>query len=159
LITPVEKIGDEYSAMRRMVRIGGITQDIWIKVEARVVLGSSWLRTLADILQPTDLLFCPSERITPTDRFHNQLLSLFLSKRLARPVYLLVGFYAENHPTWPHWIRQIPFWIGCLLILVIFSFLEVDVSQMATGWVSQLILGGLVIVEICFLYLLNAMNG
>jgi hypothetical protein len=159
LITQVEKPGDEYTAMRRMIRIGGITQDIWIKVEARVIFGPAWIKTLGEILQPSDLFLCPAEKVITGRGFHAQPLSLALSRALSRPVYLLTGFFTENHPSWPQWTRQIPFWIGCLVVMGIFSWLEVDVSHMASGWVAQLILAGLVFVEIGFLYLLSTRNG
>lgn len=159
LITQVDKPGNEYTAMRRMIRIGGITQDIWIKVEARVIFGPGWKKTLGEILQPDDLLFCPAEKIITSRGFQSQPLSLALSRALARPVYLLAGFFPENRPSWPQWTRQIPFWIACLVIMGIFSLLEVDVSHMASGWVAQLILAGLVFVEIGFLYLFSTRNG
>ena len=46
LVTLVNEPGEEYTALRRMTRIGGITQDIWIKVNAKVVFGGSWSQTI-----------------------------------------------------------------------------------------------------------------
>jgi hypothetical protein len=159
LVTLVSEPGEEYTALRRMTRIGGITQDIWIKVKAKVAFGSSWSKALAHLLQPEDLLICPAEKSVTTRVFKHIPLSLALSSALNRPVYLLNDFYPENRPAWPHWARQIPFWIGCLAILGVFSALEIDIDRLGTGWAGQVIFIGLVTAEIGCLYLLNVLIG
>jgi hypothetical protein len=159
LVTLVSEPGEEYTAMRRMTRIGGITQDIWIKVRAQVVFGHSWRKTLGHLLQPEDLLLCPAEKSVPIRMFKRQPLSLALSSALNRPVYLLKNFYTEDRAPWPNWARQILFWIGCLLIMGAFFALEVDINRLGTGLAGQVIFIGLVAAEIGCLYLLNVLTG
>jgi hypothetical protein len=159
LVTLVSEPGEEFTALRRMTRIGGITQDIWINVKAKVIFGRAWRKALAQLLQPEDLLICPAEKRVTTRVFSHMPLSLALSSTLNRPVYLLKDFYADNRPAWPHWARQIPFWIGCLAILGVFTTLEIDIGTLGTGWAGQVIFIGLVTAEIGCLYLLNVFNG
>lgn len=159
LVTLVDEPGDEYPAQRRMVRIGGIAQDARVKAGAKVVFGRSWSKALAHFLQPDDLLICPAEKSVKTGLTGYQPLSLALSSALNRPVYLMKDFYAENRIGWPHWTRQIPFWIGCLLVLAVFSALEIDIDHLGAGWAGQVIFIGLVTAEIGCLYLLNILSG
>ena len=114
---------------------------------------------MAHLLQPEDLLICPGEKSVTTGVFRHIPLSLALSSALNRPVYLLKDFYPANLPVWPHWARQIPFWIGCLLVLGVFSALEIDIDHLGTGLAGQVIFIGLVTAEIGCLYLLNVLSG
>jgi hypothetical protein len=158
LVTLVDEPGNEFTALRRLAQIRGITQDIWVKVERRVVFGHSWSKALRLLLGPTDALFCPVEKTIMYRWFSKRPLSQTLQADLNREVLPLSGFYTDNTPHLPHWVHQIPFWIGCLLTLGIFSVLEFDVNRMASGWVGQLVFIGLVLAEVGFLYVMSAMG-
>jgi hypothetical protein len=158
LVTLVDEPGNEYAAQRRLAQVSGITQDIWIKVEKCVVFGHSWSKALRPILGPTDELICPVEKSTSYRLFGKQPLIQILQSDLRREVLPLSGFYTDHTPHLPDWFRQVPFWIGCLLTLGIFSVLEFDVNHMASGWVGQVVFIGLVMIEIGFLYMISALG-
>jgi hypothetical protein len=158
LVTLVDEPGNEFAALRRLTQVRGITQDIWIKVEKRVVFGHSWSKALRPILETTDALLCPEELFTWHRWFTKRPLCQTLQSDLKREVQLLHGFYVDNTPALPLWVRQVPFWIGCLFTLGIFSVLESDVNYMASGWAGQIIFILLVMVEIGILYAMSALG-
>jgi len=57
------------------------------------------------------------------------------------------------------WVRRLPFWVGMVIILASFFFLEVDVNRSITDWTGQVILIGLILVEIGLLYWWTSITG
>jgi hypothetical protein len=56
-------------------------------------------------------------------------------------------------------VRRLPFWVGLVIILASFFFLEVDVNRSITDWTGQVILIGLILVEITLLYWWTSITG
>jgi hypothetical protein len=159
LVSLVQAPGDEFHALRRLTSIASITRDIWVKVETQVLFGNSWVKAVKRILGPGDLLVCASDQ-TITSRWGKKVsLDVVLPSSLKTPVHLIPSFFHENPQPRLGWVRRLPFWVGLVIILASFFMLEVDVNHSITDWTGQVILIGLILVEIGLLYWWTSITG
>jgi hypothetical protein len=159
LISIVSNNQESMSALRRLTTIAGMTRASQFKVEKQVVFSNRWDRALRPYWQQTDMILCPDEKTVSTLFGKVLSLSQALSDRLKVPVYTFCGLYHPSTRQVSPWLRQLPFWIGFLVIVSIFFYFEADVDQIAHGWVGQTLLVMVILIEIGLIYIWTLIAG
>jgi len=152
LVSLVQTPGDEFHALRRLTAVAAITRDAWVKVDTQVLFGHSWAKAIKPILGSDDMLVCPEGHLIRSMWGKPHSLSAALSNTLKRPVHLIPDFFQEQPQSRLPWMHTLTFWAGMFIVLAAFFFLEVDVSRSISDWTGQVILIGLILVEIGALY-------
>jgi hypothetical protein len=160
LISMVSNTNDSMTASRRLTTIAAMTRDSHFKVEKQIVFASSWDKVLHKYWQQMDMILCPAEITISNLLGRTILLSQVLSDRLKAPVYTFSGLYKPvQRRQMPLWMGKLPFWIGFFLIVSICFYFEADVDQLTRGWVGQVLLIMVVIIEIGLIYFWNLIAG
>jgi hypothetical protein len=159
LISIVASADESMSALRRLTMLAAMTRASHFKIEKQVVFSTHGDRALRPYWQQTDMILCPAEK-NIENLFGNMTpLSQALSDRLKVPVYTFCGLYKYSSRQLPAWQRQLPFWLGFLLIVAISFYFETDVDQIVRGWVGQILLVMVMIIEIGLIYLWTLIAG
>jgi hypothetical protein len=159
LVSLVQVPGDEFHALRRLTSIASITRDTWVKVDTQVLFGRSWVKAVKPLLKQDDLLVCPSGQTAMVGWGKKVSLEAALSSAIKKPVHVIPSFFQSGAQPRLAWVRRLPFWVGLVIILASFFFLEVDVNRSITDWTGQVILIGLILVEITLLYWWTSITG
>jgi len=67
-------------------------------------------------------------------------LDVYLRSNYNAPVHTLTGFYHPVQEQMHHWVKGLVFWLGFLLILFGFGYLEVQIGRAIMGAVRTLVL-------------------
>ena len=159
LISKVTNTDESMSARRRLTTIAAMTRDSHFKVEKQVVFSNRWDQALRPYWQQSDMILCPAEKTIENLFGKTTPLSQALSVHFKAPVYTFGGLYKPSTRHLPSWLRQIPFWLGFLIIISIFFYIEADVDQSIHGWVGQTLLIMVMLVEIGLIYVWNLITG
>ncbi len=143
-------------AQRRLATLAAITRDVFYQIETRVVYRQSWIKALAGILQPGDLVACHAAQRSGSFPNKGAPLADLILTRASAPVYVFTGLYPEPiQPRPTRILRQIAFW-GILAGIIAGSFVfEADIDHLATGWINSLLFIFVFVVEILFIWLWN----
>ena len=160
LISLVADPQESNAVSRRLTTIAAMTRDSHFKVEKQIVFSNSWSKALRQYWQQMDMILCPAEVTMPNFLGKIVFLSQILSDRLKAPVYTFSGLYKLlQKKQRPAWLRKLPFWLGFLLIVSTSFYFEIDVDQIAHGWVGQILLVMVVIIEIGLIYFWTLIAG
>jgi hypothetical protein len=159
IISVVNNPEESMSASRRLTTLAAMIRDSHFKIEKQVIFSHSWDKALRPFWRQTDLILCPAETQHYNFWGRDVPLSQFLSDRLKVPVYTFSGLYQSSVNRLPFWLRKIPFWLGFLLIVAAGFYFESDVDQTTLGWVGQILLIFVVILEISLLYIWTLIAG
>jgi len=159
LISVVSSADESLAARRRLTTIAAMIRAKQFKVEKQVVSSHRWEKALRPFWRQTDMVLCPAER-TVKNLFQRTIpLSQVLSDHLKTPVYTFGGLYQPSNRKRSPWLRELPFWVGFLIILSIFFYFEANVGQSVHGWVGQTLLVVVMLIEIGFIYVWNLIAG
>ncbi len=143
---------DDYEKMlavsRCMATVKAVTAGNWLVVNSRVTETKEWLQTLRDIYRPGDIIVCHEEQLVKQGPLKTIPASEFLRETFHLPVYTISGFYHPQQVQVRHWLVSLLFWIGCLVILGIFTLLEIQMDQVAQGITRVMVLTFLVLFEV-----------
>jgi hypothetical protein len=159
LVSLVQVPGDEFHALRRLTSIAAITRDTWVKVDTQVLFGRSWVKAVKPFLGKGDLLVCPSGQTAAAGWGKRVSLETAMSSAIRKPVHVIPSFFQPDTQPKFIWVRRLPYWVGLVIILASFFFLEVDVNHSVTDWAGNVILIGLILVETGLLYWWTSITG
>ncbi len=143
---------DDYEKMlavsRGIATVKAITAGNWLVVNSRVTETKEWLKALRDIYRPGDIIVCQEEQLVNQGPFKTMPVSEFLRETFHAPVYTISGFYHPEQVQVRHWLVSLLFWLGCLVILGVFTLLEIQMDQLAQGITRVTVLTFLVLFEV-----------
>lgn len=143
-------------AQRRLVTLGAITQDVFYRIETRVLFGSSWAKGLEEIVQPGDLIVCHATQRSRPFLHAEVALSDSLRERVKAPVMVLSGLYQEVITQRPsRWLRQFVIWGILVGILTGFFIFEADIDRLTSGWLSSVLFILVFAVELLLIWMWN----
>jgi hypothetical protein len=141
----------EPALRRRLALLAACTRDDPIvKARYRLVIGGGWLSALEHTLQPGDLVVCHREQRLQR-LWRATVLGDVLAARLRVPVVVLDGFSAPEARPLGEAARTVLFWLGALLVLAGFFWVQVDIQQQVQDWARTVLLIGSVAVEFLLL--------
>jgi apolipoprotein N-acyltransferase len=105
------------------------------------------------------MVVCPKEVNTPRGIFFRESLSDQLIRNLTAHVQTFSGFtYHTQSSPWDI-ARKFVFWLGIISILVGFFWIDSSIDLSITGWVNNIVLIILVIVEVFAIYFWSSILG
>jgi hypothetical protein len=149
----------EYRVARHLTTLIAMTRDNHLEIDTQLVYGHSWVKVLPPLLQPGDMIACPSKPRKVNFIGKRLTLADELTAVLGNPVYPLNRSTIENDPALPEWLRQGIYWLGVIAVLGSFLVLEHSVDQAMIGVTGRLVLIGVVLVELVVLFFWSALLG
>jgi len=159
LVTAVHNRESELASRRRLATIRALVRDFDYEVETQVVWNRSWIGALRDLTRPDDVLLYPPEMNVRKGLRSQEPLGDAIQRQLNLTARPMPGFYQKSRPDVKHFLVMIGYWVVILGILAGFFVLESDVTTVATGWISQMLLILLMVVEIGTIYLWTVLTG
>jgi hypothetical protein len=120
---------------RRLVTMASLIQDGTTHVEATVSPGTNWVDAVRNVYQRGDVIVCFGE---PRTGLLYRPLSQVLESSFRTTVYILSDL-ALPKPT-SHPLAQITTWLGFLVIVLGFGFLQAQIVQLPGGWLQSILL-------------------
>ncbi len=124
---------------RSMATMKAITSGSWLTVNSKLVETRQWFAVLKELYRPGDLIVCHEEQ-TVNVRFLKAIpVNTFLQQSLHAPVLTVTGFYHPQHLQRKWWLHEVLNLIGILMIMWLFTGLEVQIEGAARG-AAQMVL-------------------
>lgn len=159
LVMLVSSYEDEAIGYLRISTITAFLLGFHFNVESKILWGRSWYKAIRQFVHLGDMVVCPKEVNTPRGIFFRESLSDQLIRNLTAPVQTFSGFtYHTQSSPWDI-ARKFVFWLGIISILVGFFWIDSSIDLSITGWVSNIVLIILVIVEVVAIYFWNSILG
>ncbi len=158
LVTAVYSLESELAARRRLATISSQVSDFNLYVEVRIVWNGSWVAAARQVAEAGDRFVCPPEMTVRRGLRQREPLDAAIA-RLGLVVVPLPGFFKNSHPGITQALLQIGYWAVILAIVGGFFVLESGTSQVAPGWIGQVIVAVLMIFELGAIYLWTAITG
>ena len=138
-LTLVDDPGQVLPISRSMATMKAITSGNWLTVNSKLVETRQWFAVLKELYRPGDLIVCHEEQTVNMSFLKAIPVNTFLQQTLNEPVLTVTGFYHPQHLQWKLWLRDVLDLIGILLIIGMFTGLEVQIEGAARG-AAQIIL-------------------
>jgi hypothetical protein len=146
------------TAMRWMVTMTAVTRDSSLGVETKLVAVCDWLKVLQEEYRAGDVILCHAEQQAQV-RFGKMMpLRDFLQTRFQAPISTIAGFYQPEQILATRYRHNLLFWLGCLVMLVGFSFLEFRVDFGTNGFIRPMLLITLIALEMGLIWAWSHVN-
>jgi hypothetical protein len=159
LVTAVNSVESELASRRRLATIASQVRDFDFKVEVHIVWNRSWIAAAREVTAAGDHIACPPEMTVRAGLRKRQQLDAAIASRLEMPVIPLPGFFQNGRPGLTQVLLHIGYWAVIAAIVAGFFVLESDASQVAQGWIGQVVVILLMIFELGAIYLWTAITG
>ncbi|OJX40537.1 MAG: hypothetical protein BGO78_05995 [Chloroflexi bacterium 44-23] len=127
---------DEERTLQMILRLAtmkAVSSPSAFSTHTKVIPKNRVIATLEQLYKPGDLVVCPQELFIKTSFFHAKPISVFLEEELKLPVRTIAGFYQPWRDQTRRWIKFFAFWAGCLLVMALFTLLEVEIDLQLQG--------------------------
>ncbi|MBE0699185.1 MAG: hypothetical protein IH586_19870 [Anaerolineaceae bacterium] len=152
IVNDVEK---SLSVSRRIATLRAATSENRLTVSGKLAPAQEWFRILRETYQPGDIIVCHEEQTVKNGFFRRMPAKYFLESAFGVPINVITGFYNPQSVQLKQWAHNFLFWIGCLVIVGIFSFLETQMEQYTQGLTRIMILMILVLFEVGLFWTLS----
>jgi hypothetical protein len=159
LLTLVSNYEEEYSAKLRMTTISALIRSPQFKVESQIIWGKSWIHAIKGLIYPDSIILCPKEFMVSYNLFWQEPLSSQLSRSFNIPIQNYAGFYPNLKQPSIVIIKKVVYWIGLLIVLASFFWIESDIDITVSGWQNSLLLVMIVLAEIGAIYFWSSIAG
>jgi hypothetical protein len=133
--------------IRQLTSMKAATVGEDIRAFSKCISQDDWLESLKKIYRPGDALMCPEELTVKSGFMQSIPMTTVLYEKFKTPVRFIAGAWMNGHkPVWQH-LYQIIFWLGCLLILGLFSMIEISIDRYFQGFTHIALLGIVFVVE------------
>jgi hypothetical protein len=136
---------DRLVIARSTATLKALTAHDAVAVTSKLIHPDNCLAYLGEIVRPGDRIVCHEEQLFRTGFMATTPIRDLLSKTFNVPVEALSGFYHPWRALSRKWLLGLLFWVGCLVILALFSLLEISIDRTEQG-VTQTILIFLVLI-------------
>ncbi len=118
---------------RHLATMKAATCSEQIKTTSKLILRDNWLKTLQETYNPGDIVVCQQEQSVSIGFMKTIPMQEFLQGTMKIPIRSMSGLYHPWQIQVSHWIHNVVFWLGGLIILGIFSYLEIQIENTAEG--------------------------
>ena len=154
LITLCKDPGEEPGLRRRLVTLASLLQDGKLSVEAKVMIGASWVAAVKNIYEAGDVIVCFAEQRTG---LLQRPLSQILKSTINAPLYIL------SSPTPPTYktskLSQVSSWLVFLVIIIGFGILQTKIIQLPGSSFQSILLILSILPEFWLILLCNSLFG
>jgi hypothetical protein len=139
-LTLLEDDQQRLSISRRMATMKAATCGELITVYSKLAFRGEWLATLQELYSPGDMVVCQSEQTVKTGFMRMVPIPVFIKENLHMPCRGFSGFYHPWKIQTRLWLFSLLFWLGCLVILGAFTFLEIRIDNDIQGIARMVLL-------------------
>lgn len=156
---PVQFIGlckdrsQEPRIRRDLVTMSALIRDGRVGAEAKIEIGTDWVKVVKQNVQPGDMVVCFAEQRTG---LFQRPLSQILQSNLTAPVYILSGLCCQDVSE-QNWLLQILGWIGSLGIIGGSFLLQIRIVSLPDNWAQAALLILSVLGEISLIWGWNSL--
>lgn len=144
---------EEPRMRRALVTMSALLQDSWVCTEARIELGTNWLRAIKSSWQTGDVIACfAGQEVGLPHRPLRQIIE----SNLKATVYVLDGLYLSRPPR-SNWLLTALVWAGSLAIIAGFFWLQVEITQLRDELARDIVIGATLLLELGSLWGWNSM--
>jgi hypothetical protein len=144
---------EEPRLRRALVTMSALLQDNWVSTEAKVELGTNWLKAIKSNWQVGDVIACFAGQQVG---FAHRPLRQILESNLKATVYVLEGLYLSS-PSRSNWLSTVLVWIVSLSIIAGFFWIQVEITQLHDELARSILLGTTLLLELGSLWGWNSM--
>jgi hypothetical protein len=140
---------EESQLRRQLVMMAAMISDSNVCTDIRIEHGNDWVGKVKNIYRPGDVVACSAgQRVGPMRRPLHEVLR----SQLEAPIYILSADRPIKNPR-SNLYLQASFWLGSLIIIGGFFWVEVKLDQLPQDWAHSLLLYICVMVEIGLIWL------
>lgn len=154
LLSLVTWEGEESLERRRLTNLAAVLRDPLYTVTSKIISSNHWVGEIQKNLLPGDLLMCLEGQYAPSWGFRSQPVGEALVGRLPYPVYVLHFTDFKEIPRQALSHRLVGWSVSIVVILLFLGF-DARIVQGAGGWISTLLLGMSLLVEVGLLWSWN----
>jgi len=143
----VDETNNMLSVSRNMATMKAVTSGNKLLVEGKIVEFSNWFDILKQTANPTDIILCQEEQTIIDDSFKTIPIKDYLSNHLTSPVRTISGYYLSKKTRQEKWFPETFAWFGFLIILAVFTWMQISLDQALEGSLSTITLAFTVLVE------------
>jgi hypothetical protein len=144
----VDDVDNRLVVLRDMATMKAATSDQDIVVEISLTDSGQWLHSLKDLIRTGDMIVCHAEQVVKGGFLRTIPLNDYLKLNFPAPVRMLSHYYHPLRTQARQWLNGILFWLGSLMILALFFFLEIRTDQIMPDPVRVTLLSLLMIGEL-----------
>lgn len=137
--TLVEDEQHRLQISRRLATMKALTANTRIRTSSKIVPVNNAMRILPQIIQNGDRVVCPPELSVKTGFLRQIPINTYLQEKLHLAVMPIPGFYKPLRVQTQHWLHILAFWAGCLLLMVLFTYLEIEIDQQLQGVIRSIL--------------------
>lgn len=140
---------------RSMTTMKAVTAGNCLDVQSKLVETAHWLEALREIYRPGDRIVCQQEQSVKTGFLQTIPIAQYLHDTLDAPTSSLSGFYHPGQVQVSRWLHSLIAWMGLILILLGFTFGEIQLDPLSRGFMGKALLFLIVMVEIGVIWFWN----
>jgi hypothetical protein len=125
---------------RSLATMKAVTSSDDLEVLTETIESPHWIEALREIYCPGDMIVCHEEQSVRYGLINAGPLDEFVRKQLGMPVRTISGFYHPQEIQLKRWGREILYWLGFIVILVLFSVLEIELDRVIRGGMQTVVL-------------------
>ena len=115
-----------------------------------------WIKVIRSVWKNGDEILCHTEQTVRTGLFNQGPLDDLLKSAIPCPVIRLTGVVSRENKISPNrTYRGLIYWIGAIVLIVGFFFIQAEAQIYLHGWVNSVALIIVVIIEFFLLWLIN----
>ncbi|MFA5837814.1 MAG: hypothetical protein WC837_12750 [Bellilinea sp.] len=143
------------TAQRNLATMKAVTESNLIHAGSILAPAARWFEKLEKVLRPGDTVVCHAEQMVKHGFLKTVPMPDYLSEILKAPVVTVNGFYSPQRTLLKNWLSGLLFWMGALVILAGFTFLELQADTAFPGFTHKLVLAAILIIEFGAFWLWN----
>lgn len=128
----VNRLDNMITVSRNMATMKAISAGNRLNVSVKTVLSEDWQEALKKVIGPNDIVVCQEEETVLNGRFKPEALGDYLSVKFNYPVRTMSGYYHPVQARAKKWLRELIGLIGVLVILGVFTWLQINVDTALT---------------------------
>lgn len=136
------------AAERGSVMMVAQTADEHISAESKLVEARGWETSLRSVYRPGDRIVCHMEQAAKSGSAQTLSMEQFLHTEFPAQIITLEGFYDPRKEEARPWYRSLLFWGVTLVVLALFTLLEIRMDRLLDGWNLKLVLSLLWMLEL-----------
>jgi len=124
---------------RNMATMKAVTSANKLSVDVMTIKIDHWIDVLRDTANPNDIIVCQEEQTVIDGRFKTIPMSDYLIKNFDVPVIIMKGFYHFEKAPMKKWLHEVAGDLGFLVILAIFTWLQINFDQALSEKLAQIL--------------------
>lgn len=137
---------------RDMATMKAVTSSNKLSVDVMTIENDTWLDVLREIANPKDLIVCQQDQTVIDGNFKTIPIADYLTKNFDIPVYLMKDLNQHRKDRMINILHEIAGDLGFLVIISIFTWLQLDLEKALSVNLAQILISGTFILEVALIW-------